>query len=99
MKTIKETTAETTANYEIMFKSAVSMLQSTYTAYRDIQREKFELGHSGWINNEGYYCITVAANNEEYMKDLAEREYLLAQQLQYCFTEVERLRKLKDETD
>lgn len=92
MKQIKET-----PNYDIVFKSAVSMLQSTYTAYKHIQREKFDLGHSGWFNDEGYYCITVAVNYEERIKDLAERERLLTQQLQYCIGEVERLRKLKNE--
>lgn len=93
MKQCKET-----PNYDIMFKSAVSMLQTTYKAYINIQREKFDYMHRGCFDSEGCYCITVNSNDEVYRKSLDERERLLAQQLQFYIGEVERLRKLKNES-
>lgn len=85
---------EPTPNYDIMFKSAVSMLQTTYTDFAKTQREIFNFEHGGWFNNEGYYCITLT--DEDYMEDLAKKEHYLAEQLEYCIREVERLRKLKE---
>lgn len=85
---------ELTPNYEIMFKSAVSMLQTTYSELNNVQRKSYEFEHGGWFNNEGYYCITLT--DEDYMEDLAKKEHYLAEQLEYCIREVERLRKLKE---
>lgn len=84
---------ELTPNYEIMFKSAVSMLQTTYSELRNVQRKIYEFEHSGWFNNDGYYCIT--HTDDVFMEGLAKKEHYLAEQLQYCMQEVERLRKLK----
>lgn len=84
---------ELTPNYEIMFKSAVSMLQTTYSELRNVQRKIYDFEHAGWFNDDGYYCIT--HTDDGFMEDLAKREHYLAEQLQYCMHEVERLRKLK----
>lgn len=86
---------EPTPNYDIMFKSAVSMLQTTYTDLVNTQREIFNFEHRGHFNNDGYFCITVS-NEEGYMEDLAKKEHYLAEQLEYYIREVERLRKLKE---
>jgi len=85
---------ELTPNYETMFKSAVSMLQTTYSELRTVQRKIYDFEHAGWFNNEGYYCITHTDN--DFMEDLAKKEHYLAEQLEYCIREVERLRKLKE---
>lgn len=82
-------------NYDIMFKSAVSMLQTTYTDFVNTQRAIFNFEHGGHFNSEGYFCITVP-NEEWYMENLAKKEQYLAEQLEYYMREVERLRKLKD---
>lgn len=84
---------ELTPNYEIMFKSAVSMLQTTYTVWIETQREMFELEHRGWFDDNGDYCITTI--DEGYMEELAKKEHYLAEQLEYYIKEVERLRKLR----
>lgn len=86
---------ELTPNYEIMFNSAVSMLQNVYTELTQLQREIFEFEHRGWFNQDGYYIVTFIG--EGYGKELAKKEQHLAEQLRYCVEEVNRLRKLKDE--
>lgn len=85
---------EPTPNQDIMFKSAVSMLQTTYSELNKVQRKIYDCEHGGWFNNEGYYCITLT--DEDYMEDLTKKEHYLAEQLEYCIREVERLRKLKE---
>lgn len=86
---------ELTPNYGIMFKSAVSMLQTTYSELNKVQRKIFEFEHRGWFNQDGYYIVTFT--EEGYREELAKKEQHLAEQLRYCIEEVNRLRKLKDE--
>ena len=87
---------ELTPNYEIMFNSAVSMLQNVHTELTQVQREIFEFEHRGWFNRDGYYTVTFTLY-EGYREELAKKEQYLAEQLRYCIEEVNRLRKLKDE--
>lgn len=86
---------ELTPNYEIMFKSAVSMLQHVYTDLTNLQREIFEFEHRGWFDQDGYYSVTFIGDG--YGEELAKKEQHLTEQLRYCVEEVNRLRKLKDE--
>lgn len=81
-------------NYDIMFKSAVSMLQTTYSELNKVQRKIFEFEHRGWFNQDGYYIVTFT--EEGYREELAKKEHYLAEQLEYYIREVERLRKLKE---
>lgn len=84
---------EPTRNYDIMFKSAVSMLQLTYAEFVRTKREKFEFEYRGWFDDKGNYCVTSA--DEGYEERLAEKEHYQAEQVKCWLKEVERLRNLK----
>lgn len=86
--------AKATPNYDILFASAVSRLQSTHEAYKDVKRELLDLSLMGRYNKDGEYCITLC--DYDYVKDLVAKEQYITEQLQYCIQEVDRLRTLKN---